>query len=193
MAIEDILRALDEQADAERVEILERAEAEAEAILSDARDQATKTRSARMDRVKAVVEPKAQQIVNGARLQNKRDLEAARAAAVTAVFDQAQVRLHALRNDRAAYEPILRGLIQEAVSDSNGDSVARVDPADSDMAAGLVSDLQMTCALETGATPSGGVTVLSCAGRVARRNTLDDRLELVRANNNAAVAGMLFE
>jgi vacuolar-type H+-ATPase subunit E/Vma4 len=193
MAIEDILRALDDQADAERDEILERAGDERDAILSDARDQAARIRSQRMERAKSVVEPRAQQLVNAARLKNKRDLEAARAAAVTAVFDEARARLQALRNDRVAYEPILRRLIEEAVSGSDGDTVAQVDPADSEMAAGLVDGLQMTCSLESAATPSGGVTVLSCAGRIARRNTIEDRLELVRANSSAAVAEMLFE
>jgi vacuolar-type H+-ATPase subunit E/Vma4 len=193
MAIEDILRALDEQADAERDEIVERAGDEGKALLSDAREQAAKIRSQRMERVTSVIEPKAQQLVNAARLKNKRDLEAARAAAVTAVFEEAKQRLQALRSDRGAYEPVLRQLIQEAVSDSNGDSVAQVDPADSELAAGLVDGLQMTCTLESAETPSGGVTVLSCAGRIARRNTLDDRLELVRANSSASVAEMLFE
>jgi vacuolar-type H+-ATPase subunit E/Vma4 len=193
MAIEDILRALDEQADAERDEILARAGDERDAILSDARDQAARIRSQRLERVKSVVEPKAQQLVNGARLKNKRDLEAARAAVVTAVFDEARVRLQALRNDPSAYEPVLRALIQEAMSGSDGVTVAQVDPADAEMAAGLVDGLQMTCSLESAVTPGGGVTVLSCAGRIARRNTMEDRLELVRANSSAAVAEMLFE
>lgn len=192
MAIEDILRALDDQADAERADIEQRAQVEADTIITEAREQAARIRDQRMDRVKSVVEPKAQTIVNAARLANKRDLEAARAAAVSDVFDKAGERLSGLRSDSAKYESVMRGLIEEAVSDANGDSVLQVDPADRELAAALTQRLNVSCTLEAAQIPYGGVTVLSGGGRVARKNTLRDRLELVRAGSSSAVAEILF-
>jgi vacuolar-type H+-ATPase subunit E/Vma4 len=192
MAIEDILKALDEQARAECDQIAADAQGEADRILEEAREQAEKIKSHRMTRVQTTVEPKAQQLVNAARLANKREIESVRVRAVDSVFDDALVRLKTLRNDPREYEPLLRGLLKEAAQNSNGDSEALVDPADEALARELIRDMQLTCTLEAAVTPYGGVTVTSCAGKVARRNTLEDRLEQVRSTSRAAVAEMLF-
>jgi V/A-type H+-transporting ATPase subunit E len=192
MAIEDILTALDEQARAECDQITADARAEAGRIVAEAQEQADRIKAQRMTRVQSTVEPKAQQLVNGARLANKREIEAVRMKAVDSVFDEALERLKTLRNDPQVYEPLLRALLTEAGQNTNGDSEALVDPADEALARELIRDMDLTCTLGATATPYGGVTVLSCAGRVARRNTLEDRLEQVRSTSRAAVAEMLF-
>jgi vacuolar-type H+-ATPase subunit E/Vma4 len=192
MAIEDILKALDEQALAECDQIAADAQAEAARILADAREQADRVKSQRMTRVQSTVEPKARQLVNAARLANKREIEAVRMRAVDAVFDDALERLKVLRSDPREYEPLLKGLLGEAAQNTNGDSEALVDPADEMMARELIRDMGLTCTLGAAATPYGGVTVMSFAGKVARRNTLDDRLEQVRVTSRAAVAEILF-
>jgi V/A-type H+/Na+-transporting ATPase subunit E len=192
MAIEDILKALDDQACAECDQIAADAKSEADRIMAEAQEQADRIKSQRMARVQGSVEPKAQQMVNAARLANKRDIEAVRMRAVDSVFDEALERLKGVRSDPQRYEPLLKGLLKEAAQNSNGDSSAVVDPADETLARDLARDLELTCTIEAAATPYGGVTVTSCAGRVAHRNTLEDRLEQVRSTSRAAVAEMLF-
>jgi vacuolar-type H+-ATPase subunit E/Vma4 len=192
MAIEDILRALDDQARAECDQITADAQAEADRVVAEAREQADRIKTQRMTRVQTTVEPKAQQIVNAARLANKREVEAVRMQAVDSVFDEALQRLKVLRSDPQKYEPLLRGLLKEAAESTNGDSEALVDPSDEALARDLIRDMDLTCTLDSAVTPYGGVTVMSCAGRVARRNTLEDRLEQVRSSSRAAVAQMLF-
>jgi V/A-type H+-transporting ATPase subunit E len=192
MAIEDILKALDEQARAECDQIAADAQGEADRILAEAREQADRIKSQRMARVQSSVEPKAKQLVNAARLANKREIESVRMRAVDSVFDDALERLKVLRNDPQEYKPLLRDLLKEAAQNSNGDSEALVDPADETLARELIRDMGLTCTVEAEATPYGGVTVTSLAGKVARRNTLDDRLEQVRSTSRAAVAELLF-
>jgi V/A-type H+-transporting ATPase subunit E len=177
MAIEDILRALDEQARAECDQITADAHGEADRVIAEAREQADRIKTQRMTRVQSTVEPKAQQLVNAARLANKREIEGVRMQAVDSVFDDALERLKTLRSDPQRYEPLLRGLLKEAA-----EALAR----------DLIRDMDLTCTLGSAATPYGGVTVMSCAGRVARRNTLEDRLEQVRSSSRAAVAEILF-
>ncbi len=192
MAIEDILKALDDQAHSECDQILAEADAEAKAIVDEAKVQAERIRTQRMDRVKQVAEPKAQQLVNAARLSNRRELESARMQAVDSVFEDAKQRLVALKQDPGRYEPVMRSLLKEASVNSNGDSAVLIDPADEELVRRLMTDMALTCSVQTVATPYGGVTLTSHEGKIARRNTLDDRLELVRSSSRAAVAEMLF-
>jgi vacuolar-type H+-ATPase subunit E/Vma4 len=192
MAIEDILKALDDQACEECDQISADAKAESDRIVEEATEQAERIKAQRMARVQATVEPKALQIVNAARLANKREIEAVRMGAVDSAFDEALERLKGLRGDRGRYEPLMRSLLKEAAAGANGDAGLLVDPADEPLARDLVRDMDLTCEIQAVATPYGGVTVTSCAGKVARRNTLDDRLEQVRSTSRAAVAEILF-
>jgi vacuolar-type H+-ATPase subunit E/Vma4 len=190
MAMDDILKALEEQAESDCAEIIDQAKAEADAILRDAREQAEAAKEARLQRTRAQVEPRASQLVNSARLQNKRDIEAARAAAIEEVFDAAGRKLAELRGDPAAYGVLLKALLDEALAGSEGDAEALVDQADVALLAPVVSSV--TCTVTAAETPMGGVTVMTCDGKVARRNTLEDRLEAVHRSSTSQVAEILF-
>ncbi len=192
MAIEDILKALDEQACEECDQITADAKEEADRIIAEAQEQGERIKAQRMARVKAMIEPKAQQMVNAARLTNKREIEAVRMKAVDSVFDEALERLKGLRDDPKKYEPLMKSLLKEAAEGADGESRAVVDQADEALAAELIREMDITCTLETAAMPYGGVTVMACEGKIAHRNTLDDRLDQVRATSRAAVAGVLF-
>ena len=190
MAIAAILTALDEQASSERQEIIEQAKAEAAAIIRDAGEQARTHKEARLARAHAVVEPKVAQMINAARLQNKRDIEAARAKAIDEVFAEARERLSHLRKDPARYEVLFRALVAEALETNGEAATAVIDAADEELAGRVVT--AGTCSLQTSETPCGGVTILTCEGKVARRNTLDDRLNAVERSGTAKVAELLF-
>ena len=185
MAIDDILRALDEQADADCRNVVEQARADAEAILRDAREQAEAAKKARLERAHSQVEPRAGQLLNSARLQNKRDIDAVRAAAIEAVFDDAADALGLLREDPDRYSKLLKALLDEAMVGSEGDVVlAVVDEADMALVAPMVSTA--TCTVTRAESPQTGVTVLASEGKVARRNTLADRLAAVRTRQGTS-------
>jgi len=190
MAIDDILRALDEQAESDCGTIIEQARSEGDNILRGAREQAEQAKAARLDRARAQVEPRAGQLINSARLQNKRDIEAARAAAIEQVFDEAALKLKALRDDSGSYSKLIKALLDEATAGSEGSIEVVVDEVDMALVTPMVSSATSTVTAAT--TPHGGVTVLFKDGKVARRNTLDDRLAAVRRSSASQVAGMLF-
>ena len=190
MAIDDILRALDEQAAADCRDVVDQARAEAEAITRDAREQAEAARAARMERAHSQVEPRAGQLLNSARLQNKRDIDAVRAAAIEQVFDDAAGALGLLREDPEEYSKLLKALLDEAMAGSEGDTEAIVDEADMALIAPMVAST--TCTVTRAATPQTGVTVMAREGKVARRNTLADRLAAVRRSSASEVAEILF-
>lgn len=190
MAIADILRALDDQAQADCEKIVEQAHAEAEAIKRDAQEQAEAAKTARLDRAHAQVEPRVGQLINSTRLQNKREIDAVRAEAIEAVFADASSKLGVLRSDSKDYPALLKALLREALEGNDGAAEAIVDESDMALLAPVVATT--TCTLTASQTPQSGVTVLTCDGKVARRNTLADRLEAVRRTSASDVAEILF-
>jgi len=190
MAIDDILRALDEQAAADCRDVVDQAHAEAEAMLRDAREQAEAAKAARMERARAQVEPRAGQLLNSARLQNKRDIDAVRAAAIEQVFDDAASALGLSRQDPQEYSKLLKALLDEAMAGSEGATEAIVDEADMALIAPMVASA--TCTVTKAQAPQTGVTVMAREGKVARRNTLADRLAAVRRSSASEVAEILF-
>jgi vacuolar-type H+-ATPase subunit E/Vma4 len=193
MAIDDILTALDEQAESDCAGIIEQAQHQADAILREAREQAEAARAARLQRARAQVEPRVDQMVNSAGLQNKRDLDAARAGTIESVFDDASRRLATLRDDDPqTYARVFKALLEEALAGTDGDAEVVVDPADVTMASSLLTATGTACTVTAATIPQGGVTVLSRGGKVARRNTFEDRLDAVRRTSASDVAGILF-
>jgi vacuolar-type H+-ATPase subunit E/Vma4 len=191
MAIEDILRALDEQADADCRALVDKAKEQAKAILAEAKTEADRVRDAKIAATEAQVRSRAVQIVNAAKLERRRQVTAAQDAGMDVVYAEAGVTLSARRGTKA-YDDLFRALAQEAVERSTGDVIVQVAPADAALAAKVMSDLGVKAEVDASLDILGGLTVISSGGRVYRRNTLDDRLVKVRKFVQADVAEILF-
>jgi vacuolar-type H+-ATPase subunit E/Vma4 len=192
MALQDIFSALDEQADAECRETLDNAKAQAKAILEEAREEAARIRQRKLDGAEATVGTKAAQIVNAAKLQNKRDIAALKERAIGAVFDDARSGLSKVRSD-AAYEALFRKLAEEALGGMDGQVEVKVDPRDEALAARILGEMGVAFTIDASAEGAGGLTAIYDGGRIFRRNTLEDRLDKVRLIGQSQVAEILFE
>ena len=190
MAIEDIFRALEEQADAEVNEILRIAQVQADAVVQEATDEAERITQARVDAAGETVAAKSAKAVNATRLQARRDLAAVRDSAVDRVFALAAEKLAAMRGS-AAYETVLKGLISEATAGVEGACELLVVPEDAALAEKTVAELGASCTVSPTLESIGGAVVSYDGGRVVRRNTFESRLEKVRGLAQAKVAEVL--
>ena len=190
MAIEDIFRALEEQADEEVNRILHAATVQADAVEHEARDEAERITSAKIQAADAAVQAKAAKAVNAARLQVKRDLAKVRDGAVEAAFGEAAARLAALRGT-PEYERVFTALAKEACAGLDAECEIQVAPEDADLArrvaAGLGVDSTVTPTLDT----IGGLVVSTHGGRVVRRNTFEMRLQKASSVEGTHVAEVL--
>ena len=191
MALEDIFRALDEQADKEVEDILATARAQADAIVADAEEQAAGICSACVEHTESAMQRKAAKRTNAARLEGKKKVASVKEAAVSDAFDQAAEQLASLRS-RDTYPVVFKALVSEAVAGVSGDMVLLVDPADEALARQTLGELGVDAEVRTEITTSGGVAVLTGNGRIMRRNTLEDRLDKVRHSIQSDVAEILF-
>ncbi|MDF1542680.1 MAG: V-type ATP synthase subunit E [Anaerosomatales bacterium] len=191
MALEDIFRALDEQADKECEDILATARAQAEAILADAEEQAAGICSACVEHTESAMQRKAAKQTNAARLEGKKKVASVKEAAVSDAFEKSAERLASIRT-RDTYPAMFKSLVSEALAGVSGDMVLLVDPSDEALARQALDELGVDAEVRTELTTSGGVAVLTGNGRIMRRNTLEDRLDKVRNSIQSDVAEILF-
>jgi len=190
MAIEDIFRALEEQADAECTEILRVAEAQASSIRDEAHREAERTKAAKLAAIEDVVVSKVGKTINAARLENRKALAAVRDNAVEQAFSGALERLGALRST-ADYERIFRKLAEETFVGVSGDCDVLVDPADAALAEKVVKAINPTCVIKPELSTAGGLIAVTVGGKVTRRNTFESRLDKARTLAQAQVAEIL--
>jgi vacuolar-type H+-ATPase subunit E/Vma4 len=190
MAIEDIFRALEGQADEECKAILDNAKAQADSILEEAREEADGIRQRHLEQAEASVKHKTMQMVNAAKLDNRRKIAALKEQAIADVFEGAGEVLSKMRGD-ATYPDVFRRLLDEALAGMTGKVEVQVDAKDRALAEAAMKASGLS--YEILETPSaGGVTILAGEGRIFRRNTFEDRLAKLRQRSQASVSEILF-
>lgn len=191
MAIEDIFRALEEQADEECRMILEGAKAQAKGIEEDAREEAKRIRDRRVEVADASVRARAQHLLNAARLENRKATAAAKDDGVEGVFSEAGRQLAALRGT-PEYERIFRKLADEALAGVVGDVVVHVAAADAKLATTVLAELGHKGEVEGDLDTTGGLVVVSNGTTIIRRNTFEDRILKARPLVQSQISETLF-
>lgn len=191
MAIEDILRALDEQADNDSRTLVDTAKQQAKNILAEAKAEADRARDAKVAATEAQVRSRAAQIVNAAKLERRRQISTAQDEGIDHVWADAGAAISATRGT-SGYEALFLALAREASERAEGDVDVRVASADAALATKVMSELGLNAEIDATADVLGGLTVVSGGGRVYRRNTIDDRLAKARKFVQPEVAEILF-
>jgi vacuolar-type H+-ATPase subunit E/Vma4 len=191
MAIEDILRALDEQADGDCRTLVDNAKELAKTLVAEAKVEADRVRDARVAATEAQVRLRASQIVNAARLERRRQIAAAQDAGIDKVYADAGATLSGRRGTKG-YDDLFRALAEEAAAGAIGDVAVQVAPADAALAAKVMSGLGIKAEIDSTADIIGGITVIYAGGKVYRRNTFEDRLAKVRRHVQSEVTEILF-
>lgn len=179
MAIEDILKALEDQSQADCDECLAEARDHAKHIIEEAEREATHIRERYAQQVERSARSKAAQVVNAARLESKMRVSAVKGDGLEGAFTQAHDELGSLRN-RGDYSTLFEALLSEALAGASGPVRVLVAPADVDLARQLVAQMSVNAEVEGDPAIAGGVLVELDGGSILRRNTFEDRLERAR-------------
>lgn len=191
MALEDIFRALEEQADKDIEVVLAEAKEHAHSILEDAAREAQTARENRISAAEEAARQRSMQSLNTVRLEVRKQVASAKERAVAGVFDEARASLSEVRK-RADYRSLLKAFIEEAVQGVPPGFELLVDPADVDLATSILSELNVDATVSPDLSTAGGVVVALDGRRVMRRNTLEDRLDKFEGASQADVAEILF-
>lgn len=190
MAIEDILRALDQQAKDDCDAVLEEAAEHAKLILDDAQRAAQDTKDGYARQVERVARARAARQVNAARLEAKMKVSSAKGDGVESVFKEAGERLSSLRDE--TYDSLFASLAAEAMTGIDGEVTVFVAAEDAARANAAAESAGLQATVDGSLDTAGGLVVEAYGARVIRRNTLEDRLERVAQFKQADVARVLF-
>lgn len=191
MAIEDILKALEDQAQADIDALMSEASEHANHILEEAQTEASRIRDHFTLQVEKTAEGKAAKQINASRLAAKMTVSSVRGQGLESVFSATRERLGTLRS-QAGYAELFNKLAGEAVAGLDGALLIHVDPLDAGVAEAAAKALKLDAQVETDLSTAGGLIVEADGGRVVRRNTLEDRLDRARQLVEADVARVLF-
>lgn len=191
MALEDIFRALEEQADRDIAAVTAEAKEHAEAILEEASREAELLRETQVAEAERHSRAKGLQSLNTARLEARKRVAAVKEGAVAAAFAEARESLKSVRG-RQDYPGLFESLLVEALAGVGSGAEVLVDPADVRLAEETLAKLGVAAEVRPEIVSAGGVVVQTDGGRVLRRNTLEDRLDKFEAGAQADVAEILF-
>lgn len=192
MAVEDILRALEEKA-AAQIEVI-RAEAlqRVAEITSEVDRDAERTRRVKLKKVEDAVRSEATAIVYSASLKAKNELIKAQEETVDEAFRMAEKRLAELHGDER-YPAVLGRLLDGALEYFEGEVVLQVRPDDRERVEEMLRQRQRPCRiLDIPLEASGGLVARSPGGEVVVLNTFDSRLEKARDRLRLAISSTLF-
>ncbi len=191
MAIEDILRALEEQGQADCEACTEEARAHAAQILEDARAKAESIHQNHIAAVERTARADAMKKVNAARLKGRMEVSGVRGEGLDEVFALARQQLGKL-HDRGDYPALFAALAREALEGVEGSVVVRVASKDESLARQTLSQLGVNAEVRGDLQTAGGLVVESDGGRIVRRNTFEDRLDRARPYIQPDVAKVLL-
>ena len=191
MAIEDILKALDEQARADSEAVLEESREHARLIVEEGEREAQQIHDRFSRQAESVANAAAAKKVNAARLESKMIVSSVKGDAVVDAFDTALGKLSELRAG-GTYETLFLALAKEALAGLTGPVTVSVAPADAALASRAAEAAGLSATIDPTLQAAGGLVVEAYGGRVVRRNTLEDRLERTRQLLQADVAKVLF-
>ncbi|PKQ15834.1 MAG: hypothetical protein CVT67_07375 [Actinobacteria bacterium HGW-Actinobacteria-7] len=191
MALEEVLRALEAEAQARCSEIRGGANQKAEQISEQARLRCEEIVHERLDAHNGAVAVQARRMVNQARMEARHTVSAERDRLIEELFDGARTALAAVRGGNG-YRVLMGRLLDEALAGANGASGVLADPRDKSLVEELLGERGIDLPVRGEITTDAGVVMLSHEDRVEHDNTAEARLARVRELSRERVGEMLF-
>jgi vacuolar-type H+-ATPase subunit E/Vma4 len=194
LALEDILRALEEKADT-RIEVIEsEARQRVQEVLAEVEKETARTRRQRLKKVEDQIKSEASGIVYSASLKSKNLIIKAQEETVDEAFRIAEERLAKLYQ-RQDYPQVLEILLGECLEFfPEGEVLVQVRPTDRDLVEKLMSARRRPYRLsETPLEASGGLVVSNLEGQIVVSNTFESRLVRAKDHLRLQISQALFE
>lgn len=192
MALEDILRALEEKAETRIEGIQSEAQQRVAEIISEVERDAEHTRRVRLKKVEEAVRSEATAIVYSASLKAKNELIKAQEETVDEAFRTAENSLGEL-NKEESYPNILGVLLDEVLEFFDGEAVLQVRSEDRPLVEKVMAERQRPYRIsDTPLESSGGLIGSSLGGKVVVSNTFEARLDKARDKLRLEISKILF-
>jgi vacuolar-type H+-ATPase subunit E/Vma4 len=192
MAIDDILKAIEEEAQETIAEIKERAHLQAEEIIAEARERASSVTEEVVEREKEKIASETAEILNAARIKARKIVSEAIEEAIESVFKNLEQRLTALEG--AERQKLMRRLLAEvaAVYTNSHRPIVRVSERDIETARSLANEIGFSATFEGDGNLEGGLVARDSDETLLIDATLGTIAEKVRNEFRTEVYRELF-
>ena len=193
MALEDILKALEEKAEAREAAIESEAKQRVNEILAEVDKDAARTKRMRLKKVEDQIRSEATGIVYSAQLKANNQLIKAQEETVDEAFKKAEQRLKDLGKQQD-YPQVLEVLLDECLDFfPEGEVLVQVRPDDRDLLEKMLAGRGRSFRIsDTPLAASGGLVVSSPDGQIVVSNTFESRLERARDHLRLEISKSLF-
>lgn len=191
MALEDILRALEQECNETVTEIKKKANLQSENIIEDAKDKAQQAEEEAIEKEKRKIKQQSSQVVNDARIKARKVVSEAKEEAIDEVMKNIEKTLVENQNWRRSF---LRKALVEAMESYEGDTnpLVYTNKEDLENVKNLLSEMEFTGEVQTGNSFKAGVVVSDSEGRISIRGTVDSLMNRIRKNYRANINSRLF-
>jgi len=191
VAYDNLLKSVEESAEARERELLQKAEQQAEAIRAEARKRAEEIQQATIrdaERSVAIERNKQLYLAKG---ETKEKSLRGREKIFLSAFAEAERRLSGLRQDKQ-YPAIFERLARETVSAvGTNPFVLHVDKRDLDLCRTTLAAIGIRCEVIPDIECAGGLVAASPDGLVTIANTVESRIERIREHKRLAIYKIL--
>ena len=193
MALEDILKALEEKAEARVAAIESETGQRVTEILAEVEKDAARTKRMRLKKVEDQIRSEATGIVYSAQLKAKNQLIKAQEETVDEAFKKAEQRLKDL-DKQQDYPQVLEVLLDECMDFfPEGEVLVQVRGNDRGLVEKALSERGRPYRIsDTPLAASGGLVVSSADGQIVVSNTFESRLERARDHLRLEISKTLF-
>lgn len=192
MAIDDILRALEDNADSRIEEIKQDGQQRVNEIISEADREVSRIRRLRLKRIEDAIKSECTSTVYSASLKAKSVLIKAQEETVDEAFRLAEQRLTEQRS-KEEYPKIFELLLDECLEALDGEAVLQVRQDDQALVESLMANRQVPYRIsETPLEASGGLVAGSLGGEVVVHNSFESRLSKAKKTLRLEISNALF-
>jgi vacuolar-type H+-ATPase subunit E/Vma4 len=192
LALDDILRALEDNAE-DRIEVIKQdAQQRVNEIISEVEKEASRSKRLRLKKVQDAIKSECTGIVYSASLKAKNELIKAQEDTVEEAFRLAEQRLSGLHSNEE-YPRVLELLLDECLEVLDGEVIIHVRQDDRTLVDGLMADRKISYSIsETPLEASGGLDVSSPDGEVIVRNSFESRLSKAKETLRLDISNALL-
>jgi vacuolar-type H+-ATPase subunit E/Vma4 len=193
LALNDILKALEDKAEARVVAIEKEAGLRVQEILAEVEKEAARTQRVRLKKVEDQIRSEATGIVYSAQLKAKNKLIKAQEETVDEAFQKAEAKIATL-DKQQDYPQILEVLLDECLDFfPEGEVLVEVRPQDRAIVEAALSGRNRAFRVsDTPLEASGGLVVSSPDGLIVVSNTFESRLGKARDHLRLEISKALF-
>ena len=190
MGLEEILKALEAEAQLQIERLRSEADTEVATITAKAEEEAKAIKDRHLAGARQRLGEEQERLVSGAKLEGKMVRLDAREALLERAFTMAQERLARLRGD-SAYPAYLMRLTREAVAEIGSDLRIAVSAVDEELIRGVALELGLRAQISAGLNTCGGLEASTPDGRIRVVNTVEVRLERAQSELRQKLAALL--